>query len=129
MYYWASISLQALAVKLLIIKYIILLTQSGIVIYIACKSKFVIYTESKLKHLSSIPTSVNLADEERRDIMMISDTFDNLVELAGKIEATPETECYLEQIKSSMGDLKHVLNRRRNNRVYDLMDNSVRVDS
>lgn len=73
-----------------------------------------------MKHLSDIPTSVNMADWERRDLAMISDTFDMVYDLAMEVEATPETEDILEQVKSTMKDLKHVLNRRKENRVYDL---------
>ena len=71
-------------------------------------------------NLKDIPTSVNMADWERRDLAMISDTFDMVYALALKVEATEETKEMLEQVKSTMLDLKHVLNRRKENRVYDL---------
>jgi len=73
-----------------------------------------------MEHLSEIPTAVNMADWERRDWIMISETFDTVYKLALEIEATPETQDKLEQVKSTMLDLKHVLNRRRDNRVYQL---------
>ena len=71
-------------------------------------------------NLKDIPTSVNMADWERRDLAMISDTFDMVYKLALKVEATEETKEMLEQVKSTMLDLKHVLNRRKENRVYEL---------
>jgi len=78
----------------------------------------------KLKHivdlLADLGNAIKVSDDEKRNIFMIAETFTSLVELADEIEVEEEgNKLKLEQLKSSLKDLKFILKSRADNRVYE----------
>jgi len=77
-----------------------------------------------LKHivdlLADLGNAIKVSDDEKRNIFMIAETFTSLVELADEIEVEEEgNKLKLEQLKSSLKDLKFILKSRADNRVYE----------
>lgn len=70
--------------------------------------------------LADLGNAIKVSDDEKRNIFMIAETFTSLVELADEIEVEEEgNKLKLEQLKSSLKDLKFILKSRADNRVYE----------